>query len=54
MSDSFLVKLLLSLAIVVLAVPGLIIEPGPFSEMAALAGLGAIWGFDLLDDGGGS
>lgn len=51
MADSFPVKVVLSVGIVVLAVPGLIIEPGPFSEAAALAALGAIWGFDFLEEG---
>lgn len=42
-----LVKVALSLLIVVLMIPGLIIEPGPLSEIAGLAALGAIWGLDL-------
>jgi len=50
-------KLGLSVAVVVAAIPGLIIEPGPISEIVALGALGAIWGVDLGpaggDDGGG-
>lgn len=38
--------------VVVFATPFLVIEPGPLSEVAALALIGAIWGVDL--DGGGS
>lgn len=41
------VKIVLSLLVVVLMIPGLIIEPGPISEIAGLAAIGAIWGFDL-------
>lgn len=37
----------LSAVVIVLMIPGLIIEPGPLSEIAGLAALGAIWGFDL-------
>ncbi len=44
---SAIVKVALSVGVVVLMVPGLIIEPGPLTEMAALAALGSIWGFDL-------
>lgn len=36
-------KLILSLAVVVAAIPGLIIEPGPISEVVALGVLAAIW-----------
>jgi hypothetical protein len=36
-------KLVLTAIVVVLMVPGLIIEPGPFSEMAAVGLLMAIW-----------
>jgi hypothetical protein len=44
---STFVKVVLSVAVIVVAIPGLIIEPGPLSEIAALAALGSIWGFDL-------
>lgn len=46
MSDGLGTKLLLTAIIVVLFVPGLIIEPGPFSEIAAVGGLAAVWGLD--------
>jgi hypothetical protein len=49
---SALVKLGLSAVVVVLALPGLVIEPGPLSEIVALGALGSIWGFDLMDGGG--
>jgi hypothetical protein len=45
---SALVKLGLSAAVIMFAIPGLIIEPGPISEALALGALGTIWGFDLL------
>lgn len=44
---SFIVKAGLSAVVLIFAVPGLIIEPGPLSEIAALVALGAIWDFDL-------
>lgn len=51
--DSIAVKVGLSALIVVLMVPGLVIEPGPFSEIAGIAGLAAVWGLDW-DTGGGN
>jgi len=50
MGDSTLVQLGLSVIVIIFAIPGLVIEPGPFSEIAAIGALGAIWGFDI---GGG-
>jgi hypothetical protein len=44
---SALVKLALSAIVIIMAIPGLIIEPGPISEIVALGALGTIWGFDL-------
>lgn len=52
--DNTLVQLLLTAVVIVLAIPGLIVEPGPLSELAALGALGVIWGFDLPGAGGGS
>lgn len=49
---SSIVKVLLSVAVVVVAIPGLIIEPGPLSEIAALGALATIWGVDLGIGGG--
>lgn len=48
--DSVIVKLGLSAMIVVLMIPGLVIEPGPLTEIAGLAALGGIWGFDIGGD----
>jgi hypothetical protein len=48
---SVLVKTGLSVVVVLLAIPGLVIEPGPLSEIVALGALGSIWGFDLMDGG---
>jgi hypothetical protein len=36
-------KLFLSVVIVVLAIPGLVIEPGPISEIIALSLLVGVW-----------
>jgi len=36
-------KVIMTVAVVVAAIPGLVLEPGPLSEIAALAILGAIW-----------
>lgn len=49
---SVVVKVALSVVVVLLAIPGLVIEPGPLSEIVALGALGSIWGFDLMDGGG--
>jgi hypothetical protein len=49
----FAVQAALTLLIVVLMVPGLIVEPGPVSEVLGLAAIGAVWGVDLGGDGGG-
>lgn len=42
-----LVKVGLSLGVIVLMVPGLVIEPGPISEIVGLGALGTIWGVNL-------
>lgn len=42
-----LVKLGLSAVVLILMLPGLVIEPGPISEIVGLAALGTIWGFDF-------
>lgn len=49
--QSPVVKIALSAVVILFAIPGLVIEPGPLSELAALGALGAIWGVDL--PGGG-
>lgn len=33
--------------IAVLMIPGLIIEPGPISEILGVAAIGTVWGVDL-------
>jgi len=50
-SDSIAVNLALTAAIVVMAIPGLIVEPGPFSELVAAGLIAGVWGVDF--DGGG-
>lgn len=48
MADNGLIgKVIVSVAVVVAALPGVIVEPGPLSEVVALGVLGAIW---LSDD----
>lgn len=47
------VKVALSVVIIIAAIPGLIIEPGPISEIVALGALGTIWGFDFGVGNGG-
>jgi len=46
------VKIGLSAVVIIAAIPGLIIEPGPISEIVALGALGTIWGFDFGVGGG--
>lgn len=48
---SAIVKVLLSVVVIVLMIPGLVVEPGPLSEIAGLAALGGIWGVDLTGGG---
>jgi hypothetical protein len=36
-------KLAVTAVVVVMAIPGLVIEPGPLSEIAALGILAAVW-----------
>jgi hypothetical protein len=39
--------------IIIMAIPGLIVEPGPLSEVVAVGAIAAVWGFgDVLDGGG--
>jgi len=47
---NILTKLLLTSVIVVLAIPGLIVEPGPFSEIVTAGLLASIWGLDWDGD----
>jgi len=48
---NLVIKLILSAVVVVLMIPGLIVEPGPVSEVLGLGALGAIWGLDLGPEG---
>ena len=52
MSDNWIVKLALSAVVLIMSLPGLVIEPGPISEIVALGTLGVIWGVDLGVGGG--
>ncbi len=47
-------KVAATAVVFVLMVPGLIVEPGPLSEILGVAAIGSIWGFDWSDVGGGS
>lgn len=40
-------KALMTGIVLVLMVPGLIVEPGPLSEIVGLAAIGGIWGMNL-------
>jgi hypothetical protein len=44
---NIVIKVALSAVVIVLMIPGLIVEPGPISEILGLGALGAIWGLDL-------
>lgn len=56
MTEDWPIKLLLTAIIIVLMVPGLVIEPGPFSEAAGGAAVGGVWGIGPLQnlEAGGS
>jgi hypothetical protein len=41
--ESVFGKVLLTAAVIVAAIPGLVVEPGPVSEVVALGALAAIW-----------
>lgn len=43
-------KAALTLGIVVLAIPGLFIEPGPISEAVAITAIFGLWGLDGGDN----
>ena len=47
--DSIVGKVLLTVAVIVTAIPGLIVEPGPLSEVVALGLLAVIWFGDPSD-----
>ena len=40
-------KVALTVFIAVLMIPGLVIEPGPISEILGIAAIGSVWGVDL-------
>lgn len=40
-------KVGLTMLIIILAIPGLVIEPGPVSEVVALSMVAAVWGVDV-------
>ncbi|MFB6144682.1 MAG: hypothetical protein ABEJ98_05215 [Candidatus Nanohaloarchaea archaeon] len=48
-----IVKGFLTLVVVVLMVPGLVFEPGPFSELVGAGLIASIWGLDWNPDNGG-
>ncbi|WP_436929079.1 hypothetical protein [Halosimplex halobium] len=51
LSDDALQKGFLTLIVLVLMIPGLVVEPGPISEVVGVAAIGSIWGVDLGGDG---
>lgn len=44
-----LVKIGLTAILIIMALPGLVIEPGPLSEITAAVMIGSVWGVDLED-----
>lgn len=52
LGDDWPFKLLLTGVILMLMIPGLVIEPGPISELVGFGAIGAVWGLSF--DGGGS
>jgi len=50
LTDDGLQKGFLTLVVLVLMVPGLVVEPGPVSEVVGVAAIGSIWGVDLGGD----
>lgn len=40
-------KVIMSAVIIVMMVPGLVVEPGPISEVVGVGALGVVWGFEL-------
>lgn len=50
--DSIIGKVILTVAVIVAAIPGLVVEPGPISEVVALGVLAAIWlpGSDVTEE----
>jgi hypothetical protein len=45
------IKVFLTGVVVVLGVPGLVIEPGPFSEIITAGLIASIWGLDWSTGG---
>lgn len=52
--DGILGKVVMTALVVVFMVPGLVLEPGPISEIVGIGAIATIWGFGGLFDGGGS
>ena len=50
--ENLVFKIVASAVVIVLMIPGLVIEPGPVSEIIGLGALGTIWGLDLGGEGG--
>lgn len=46
-SEDAMSKAALTALILVLMVPGLVVEPGPVSEVVGVAAIGSVWGVDL-------
>lgn len=49
MESGYIWKAPLTLLVVVLMIPGLVIEPGPISEIVGLGAILSIWGVDWDD-----
>lgn len=46
MSDNTIINVLLTAVVLVLMLPGLVVEPGPISEIVGLGAIMSIWGID--------
>jgi len=47
LSEDAMQKALLTAIILVMMVPGLVVEPGPVSEVVGVTAIGSVWGLDL-------
>lgn len=44
--SEILVKIGLSALIIIMMIPGLVVEPGPISEIVGIGAILAVWGYD--------
>ena len=46
-SSNALIKTGISVLIILMALPGVVFEPGPLSEIVAVGAVGTVWGVDF-------